>query len=118
MTEEVSPEFQAKVLGALDETVLKLRGFIVAAMMELSLPEEEVKKVTIGLNQDTLLYVPVIRKVLSLPGCDEAIDQGKVDFFRALFPKERQQLEIPKHLSDKGLLFAKVFRSLLRDLDK
>ncbi len=112
--EPVDVDNSCKVLEALDTTWGKLKIWVPQAMKEIGANEEDIAKVSAGLNRDALLFVPKIKQILTdyqLP-----LEAKDVTFFLYLLPAKYHHLQIPKHISDKGFLYLEVFQGLLKDL--
>lgn len=105
------------ILVKLDEAVMKLRRFILVEVLpDIGATPEQIESVRSALNHDSTLFVPVIRDFLAnyMP----QVLAMEMDFFRALFPPEFKEAKISIEHQKKGVLFARVFQSLLKDVDE
>lgn len=109
-------EHQEKVLELWNRAVDKLRAFVLEEVLPSAnaSPEQHFEiKTLMGVN--AMLYMPPVRDFLD--NYYEKILAKDVDFFRVCFPPEFRAAEIPVPIQEKGVRFAKVFRSLLNDLE-
>lgn len=112
-----NPEESEKALHMLDEAIEKFRKFVLDVVLpHFGASPEKIYEVRTIMNIDSLLFVPPLRDFL----CNYApqLEARNVDFFRALFPVEFRNVEIPVSFQEKGFLFARVFQSILNDIDK
>lgn len=111
------PEETAKALETLDLAIDKLRKWVLTVVLpHFKATEEEIYRMRTLMNIDSLLFVPPLRDFLV--NYKQQLVARDVDFFRALFPAEYKNVEIPVSLQEKGFLFAEVFESILKDIDQ
>jgi hypothetical protein len=111
------PEETAKALETLDIAIDKLRKWVLTEVLpHFKASEEEIYRMRTLMNIDSLLFVPPLRDFLV--NYKQQLKALDVDFFRALFPVEYKNVEIPVSLQRKGFLFAEVFESILKDIDQ
>lgn len=111
------PEQTAKALQTLDEAIEKLRKWVLTVVLpHFKASEEEIYRMRTLMNIDSLLFVPPLRDFLV--NYKPQLDARDLNFFRALFPAEYQNAEIPVSIQEKGFLFAQVFESILKDIDQ
>ncbi len=110
-------EEREKVLSALDTAVSKLRLFAMKEVLpSIGASAEQIEEVGKSLDRDSMVILPFLREFTD--NYKEKLLAGNVDFFRQLFPPEFAEVEIQPHLLEKGVLFAKVFISIIKDLDE
>jgi hypothetical protein len=110
-------EKRESILMKLDEAIMKLRRFLLTEVLPaIGATTAQIESAREQMNHDSTLYVPVIREFIM--NYKQQIKTRDIDFFRALFPPEFAQSEISIEHQDKGALFAKVFKSILKDLDE
>lgn len=112
-----NPEETAKALQTLDIAIDKLRTWVLTVVLpHFKASEEEIYRIRTLMNIDSLLFVPPLRDFLV--SYKQQLETKDINFFRALFPPEYKNAEIPVSLQEKGFLFAQVFESILNDIDK
>jgi len=104
------------VISAFDETWTKLRAFVKTQQEELKLPEEALLAVNTIMERDVLIFVPIMQDFFEKH--KEALARRDEAYFRALAPKEWQDVKISDETRDKAFLYMLVFQSLLRDLSE
>ena len=113
----IDVEKRAKVLELFDQAVAKLRAYVLDQVLPaVNATPEKIYEIKTLMSIDSLLFLPPIRDFLK--SYYDQILARDVDFFRAIFPKEFENVQIPSQIIDKGVLFAKVFHSLLKDIDQ
>ena len=111
------PEETAKALETLDIAIDKLRKWVLTEVLpHFKASEEEIYRIRTLMNIDSLLFVPPLRDFLV--NYKQQLEARDINFFRALFPAEYKNAEIPVSLQEKGFLFAQVFESILKDIDQ
>jgi hypothetical protein len=111
------PEQTAKALETLDQAIAKLRTWVLTVVLpHFKASEEEIYRIRTLMNIDSLLFVPPLRDFLV--NYKQQLEAKDINFFRALFPAEYKNAEIPVSLQEKGFLFAQVFESILKDIDQ
>lgn len=114
---EADLEKKKNLLATLDEGVLKLRTWITTVLLvELQVPEKDINMIKDQMNHDSILFCEPIREFIAK--FDEKVMARELDFFRALFPDEYKNIEIPIHLQDKGFQYYLFFKQLFVELDE
>jgi len=109
-------EHQESIMALWDQAVAKLRVFVVKEVLPaVKASPEKCFEVETLLGVNSMLFMPPLKQFLT--DYYEQIEAKNVDFFRVLFPPEFQSVEIPVEIQDKGVRFARVFKSLLDDLE-
>jgi hypothetical protein len=106
----------ATVLEALDLAWSKFGAWARKTADEAGITGEARENLEFVLARDILVLIPKIEQFLE--NHKEALAAGDVKHFQALAPVEFQAREIPPAVAEKAFLFAKVFTSLLNDLQK
>lgn len=118
-SEEVEDVTEVKdsILVALDNAWSKFGTFVQTEVFPSipNLTDEHKSDAKLAFERDAMLALPFLRDFIQANR--EALLAGDVDFFRALLPKELQDAKIPPHLTKKGVVFVKVFISIIKDLD-
>ena len=110
-------EIRDSILVKLDEAVMKLRRFVLTELLpEYGATQEEIETMREKLNHDSILFLEPIREFLKL--YMPQIEAQNINFFRALFPPQFKDVVISTPHLKKGVLFAKVFESLIKDIDQ
>jgi hypothetical protein len=109
-------EHQESVLELWTQAVEKLRMFVLVEVLpELKATPEKTFEIKTLMSVNAMLFMPPLKDFLT--NYYDQIMNKNVDFFRVLFPPEFQNVQISDHLQEKGVRFAKVFKSLLDDLE-
>lgn len=109
-------EHQESILELWNQAVEKLRTFVLSEVLPtLKASPEKTFEIKTLLSVNAMLFMPPLKEFLN--NYYDKILAKDVDFFRVLFPPEFHNVEIPVYLQEKGVRFAKVFKSLLDDLE-
>ena len=112
-----NPEEAEKAMEMLEQAANKFREFVLKEVLpHFKATPEKIFEVRTLLSTSSLLWLPPMRDFLTNYG--PHLEARDVDFFRALFPVEFRNCDIPVSIQDKGFLFARVFQSILNDIDQ
>lgn len=103
-----------KVLVALDTAWKKFGAFALEEMASLP-PIKNADKFVALLKKDVLIFIPTIRAFLNKHAA--ALEKKDITYFRHQAGEEYENVEVKAETTEKAFLFARVFASLLRDLE-
>lgn len=110
-------EKRDSILEALDSAWSKFGSFVLTEVFPTipELTDDHKSDAKLAFDRDAMLALPFLRDFIEANR--DKLLAGNVDFFRALLPKELQEAKIPSHLTKKGVIFIRVFISIIKDLD-